>query len=156
MQDQSNASLIDPVGECTSALLNLVITGKANPYLHNGIMITNVDDDFDVVGFQANVVAAVDQIVTDLGFKRLEFLFDAIVILEAGNLVGQVALAAHVHGFTFALDAIDLALGILEAEQHLVDAVAVNVLARGQLGCGCFVPDHDTALARLGVVQLAL
>ena len=48
MQDQSNASLIDPVGECTSALLNLVITGKANPYLHNGIMITNVDDDFDV------------------------------------------------------------------------------------------------------------
>ena len=48
MQDQCNASLIDPVGECTSALLNLVITGKANPYLHNGIMITNVDDDFDV------------------------------------------------------------------------------------------------------------
>ena len=48
MQDQSNASLIDPVGECTSALLNLVITGKANPYLHNGIMITNVDDEFDV------------------------------------------------------------------------------------------------------------
>ena len=48
MQDQANASLIDPVGDCTPALLNLVVTTRANPYLHNGIMITNVDDEFDV------------------------------------------------------------------------------------------------------------
>ena len=57
MQDQSNASLIDPVGDCTNALLSLIFTGRANPYLHNGIMITNVDDDIEVINSElfANV-----------------------------------------------------------------------------------------------------
>ena len=36
MQDQKDNSLIDPMGDCTQAILNLVILGKATPYLHNG------------------------------------------------------------------------------------------------------------------------
>lgn len=38
MQDQHNNSLIDPMGECTQCLLNLVVIGRATPYLHNGEM----------------------------------------------------------------------------------------------------------------------
>ena len=39
MQDQAENSLIDPVGECTQPLLNLVLLGRATPYLHNGTVI---------------------------------------------------------------------------------------------------------------------
>ena len=48
MQDQSTNSLIDPLGEPTLQLLSLVILGKAMPYLHNGIMVVDCDDDFAV------------------------------------------------------------------------------------------------------------
>ena len=48
LQDQSTNSLIDPLGEPTLQLLSLVIMGKALPYLHNGIMVVDCDDDFAV------------------------------------------------------------------------------------------------------------
>ena len=48
LQDQSTNSLIDPLGEPTLQLLSLVILGKAMPYLHNGIMVVDCDDDFAV------------------------------------------------------------------------------------------------------------
>ena len=36
MQDQEQNSLIDPMGDCTQCLLNLLILGRATPYVHNG------------------------------------------------------------------------------------------------------------------------
>lgn len=47
LQDQSSNSLVDPIGEATLPLLNMLIYGKASPYLHNGIMCLD-DDEFDV------------------------------------------------------------------------------------------------------------
>jgi hypothetical protein len=47
LQDQANNSLIDPMGDCTFALLNLVIFGKATPYLHNGTM--RIEDENGMV-----------------------------------------------------------------------------------------------------------
>ena len=38
MQDHDGNSLVDPMGECTQALLNLIVFGMATPYLHNGVM----------------------------------------------------------------------------------------------------------------------
>ncbi|XP_059082363.1 inactive ubiquitin carboxyl-terminal hydrolase MINDY-4B-like isoform X4 [Tigriopus californicus] len=45
LQDQATNSLIDPIGDCTTGLLNLIITGRANPYLHNGIMVVEDEDN---------------------------------------------------------------------------------------------------------------
>ena len=47
LQDQKEESLIDPMGECSLALLNLIVTGRARPYLHNGIMAVGGDGDGD-------------------------------------------------------------------------------------------------------------
>jgi len=44
MQDQHNNSLIDPMGECTQCLLNLVVIGRATPYLHNGDMQVELEE----------------------------------------------------------------------------------------------------------------
>merc|ERR1712079_819172 len=44
MQDQSQNSLIDPMGECTQCLINLVVLGRATPYLHNGEMQMEVEE----------------------------------------------------------------------------------------------------------------
>lgn len=44
MQDQAENSLIDPMGDCCQTLLNLVILGKATPYLHNGALYTENED----------------------------------------------------------------------------------------------------------------
>ena len=43
LQDHSNNSLIDPMGDCTQAILNLIIIAKATPYLHNGCV--NVENE---------------------------------------------------------------------------------------------------------------
>ena len=51
LQDQLGNCLIDPMGDCTQPLLNLVVIGKCTPYLHNGHMI--VDDD-SAVSFMYN------------------------------------------------------------------------------------------------------
>ena len=48
MQDQSQNSLIDPMGECTQCLLNLVVLGRATPYLHNGDMQIEVEETGEV------------------------------------------------------------------------------------------------------------
>ena len=48
LQDQSGNALIDPMGEPTLPLLALIIVGQALPYLHNGIMVVNSDDDLCV------------------------------------------------------------------------------------------------------------
>ncbi len=47
MQDQSENSLIDPMGDCTAPVLNLVLFGRATPYLHNGNMM--IEDENGVV-----------------------------------------------------------------------------------------------------------
>jgi hypothetical protein len=47
LQDQAENSLIEPMGECTPQLLNLVMFGKATPYLHNGT-ITMEDEHGEV------------------------------------------------------------------------------------------------------------
>ena len=36
LQDQAGTSLLDPNGQCTQALINLMVTGQATPYMHNG------------------------------------------------------------------------------------------------------------------------
>ena len=38
MQDQESNSLVDPMGDCSQCLLNLIIFGMATPYLHNGTL----------------------------------------------------------------------------------------------------------------------
>ena len=48
MQDQHNNSLIDPMGECTQCLLNLVVIGRATPYLHNGEMQVEQEETGEV------------------------------------------------------------------------------------------------------------
>ena len=48
MQDQHNNSLIDPMGECTQCLLNLVVIGRATPYLHNGDMQVELEETGEV------------------------------------------------------------------------------------------------------------
>ena len=48
MQDQSQNSLIDPMGECTQCLLNLVVLGRGTPYLHNGEMQLEVEETGEV------------------------------------------------------------------------------------------------------------
>ncbi|QQP53614.1 Protein FAM188B2like [Caligus rogercresseyi] len=45
MQDQKDNPLIDSNGDCSQALLNLVILGRGTPYLHNGTMVSADDDD---------------------------------------------------------------------------------------------------------------
>ena len=49
MQDQHNNSLIDPMGECTQCLLNLVVIGRATPYLHNGEMQVEQEETGEVI-----------------------------------------------------------------------------------------------------------
>jgi len=39
LQDQVGTCLIDPMGDPIQALLNLIVIGKATPYLHNGSMV---------------------------------------------------------------------------------------------------------------------
>ena len=39
MQDKADDCMIDPMGECTQAMLNLIIFGVATPYLHNGTIV---------------------------------------------------------------------------------------------------------------------
>jgi hypothetical protein len=38
------------MGEPLLPLLSLVVVGKALPYLHNGIMVIDCDDEFAVIG----------------------------------------------------------------------------------------------------------
>ena len=61
MQDQSENSLIDPMGECTTPVLNLILFGKATPYLHNGAMM--LEDE--------NGVVSVTCFVCRIGTKEL-------------------------------------------------------------------------------------
>lgn len=56
LQDHSTLSLIDPMGECTTPLLNLLLVGKAIPYLHNGIIVDDDDEVCSAVGkYQCSV-----------------------------------------------------------------------------------------------------
>ena len=43
LQDHVKDCLIDPMGDCSQPLLNLVVMGKATPYLHNGSMVLDED-----------------------------------------------------------------------------------------------------------------
>ena len=62
MQDQSENSLIDPMGECTTPVLNLILFGKATPYLHNGAMMLEDEN---------GVVSSVTCLVCRIGTKQL-------------------------------------------------------------------------------------
>lgn len=44
LQDQADNSLIDPMGECTQPLINLIVFGSATPYLHNGVMCVDSEE----------------------------------------------------------------------------------------------------------------
>ena len=44
MQDQGDTPLIDTEDKIAFCLSNLMLTGSAVPYLHNGIMSADVDD----------------------------------------------------------------------------------------------------------------
>ena len=48
MQDQQNNSLVDPMGDCSQCLLNLIVFGMATPYLHNGVMEIEDEDKCEV------------------------------------------------------------------------------------------------------------
>ena len=48
MQDQANNSLVDPMGDCSQCLLNLIVFGMATPYLHNGVMEIEDEDKCEV------------------------------------------------------------------------------------------------------------
>ena len=48
MQDQHTYSLVDPMGDCTQCLLNLVILGRATPYLHNGVVSMDNEETQEV------------------------------------------------------------------------------------------------------------
>jgi len=54
LQDQVINPLVDPVGDVTTPLLNLMLVGKATPYLHNGIMsaVDDVDGADELVGIE--------------------------------------------------------------------------------------------------------
>ena len=45
LQDKADDCLIDPMGECTQSLLNLMIFGSATPYLHNGTLVLGDVED---------------------------------------------------------------------------------------------------------------
>ena len=45
LQDKACDCLIDPMGECTQSMLNLIIFGVATPYLHNGSMVLGDVED---------------------------------------------------------------------------------------------------------------
>jgi hypothetical protein len=45
LQDKACDCLIDPMGECTQSMLNLIIFGVATPYLHNGTMVLGDVED---------------------------------------------------------------------------------------------------------------
>ena len=44
MQDQADMPLIDTEDKITFCLSNLMLTGTATPYLHNGIMSADLED----------------------------------------------------------------------------------------------------------------
>ena len=48
MQDQQNNSLVDPMGDCSQCLLNLIVFGMATPYLHNGVLEIEDEDKCEV------------------------------------------------------------------------------------------------------------
>ena len=48
MQDQVQNSLIDPMGDGTQCVLNLIILGRATPYLHNGEMAMEQEETGEV------------------------------------------------------------------------------------------------------------
>ena len=58
LQDQEDICLIDPMGECTQPLLNLMIFGVATPYLHNGTLILGDVEEGKGVSIQCPEKAA--------------------------------------------------------------------------------------------------
>ena len=56
MQDQADMPLIDTEDKITFCLSNLMLTGSATPYLHNGIMSA---DQEDATNFEVRIVTSV-------------------------------------------------------------------------------------------------
>ena len=48
MQDQHQNSLIDPMGDSTQCVLNLILLGRATPYVHNGELQMEVEESGEV------------------------------------------------------------------------------------------------------------
>ena len=48
MQDQAETSLVDPMGDCSQSLLNMIIVGTATPYLHNGTIYIEDEETGEV------------------------------------------------------------------------------------------------------------
>lgn len=55
LQDKADDCLIDPMGECTQSMLNLVIFGVATPYLHNGTLMCGEVEEGRGVSIYLNV-----------------------------------------------------------------------------------------------------
>jgi len=53
LQDKSEQPLIDTVGECSQALINMVLVGVATPYIHNGTL--TIEDDNGEVIFEKTI-----------------------------------------------------------------------------------------------------
>ena len=67
----------------------------------------------------------------DPGFEFCQFGLDPVIVIQAGDFISQVLASAHRHRLGLGLHAVDAPLGVLEAEQHFIDVVAVDVLAGG-------------------------
>ena len=61
MQDQSETPLVDPMGECTNPLINLILVGRATPYLHNGSMM--IEDDNGVVSIGIRIRISISRCI---------------------------------------------------------------------------------------------
>ena len=59
MQDQQNNSLVDPMGDCSQCLLNLIVFGMATPYLHNGVMEIEDEDKCEVSSLTSKYLASI-------------------------------------------------------------------------------------------------
>ena len=56
LQDHLGNCLIDPMGDCTQPLLNLVVIGKCTPYLHNGQMIVDEDSAVSLCSYSLTTI----------------------------------------------------------------------------------------------------
>ena len=56
LQDQVDNCFIDPMGDCTQPLLNLMVIGKATPYLHNGSMVLDEESGVSLAHVSQNCI----------------------------------------------------------------------------------------------------
>uniref|UniRef100_A0A0K2T8T9 Ubiquitin carboxyl-terminal hydrolase MINDY n=2 Tax=Lepeophtheirus salmonis TaxID=72036 RepID=A0A0K2T8T9_LEPSM len=83
MQDQKDTPMIDSNGDCIQPLLNLLLLGRATPYLHNGIMCTDDGDDADPEFSNIEKMGVMNR--SELGFLLWEFNEDKTALFNVGS-----------------------------------------------------------------------